>query len=721
MNTHFSGRTEISMLPIIDPAKTPERLNFPTKWQAVIFRNYRIVPNDRIAKILGCTEDDVIREAKRLGLRIEDANPDWLSRGFINIIRNNWFLLPYEQLLVLLDYTSEKLEFILKNEDFLDVKMGYTKPVCDTITYAPLTDAEIAETEKIAVTVRELDTSNRKMFDVYRDKSDKEVKYKTSRDNGGRTIHPYLTPCADPFLMDSREHLPDALLEDYAKVGVNTLLIHAVLSTLSPFPFDPQQSRDYKIRRKNLKELVERAGKRGIGIVLYFNEPRALHKDVFERYGKPEIAGNTTDTYVHLCLHVKENYDWFYGAIKDLFTEIPEIGGVSSTTMSENPTNCWSHQENNCPHCSHLPKWDGPVLVNNTIHKAIRDAGSKATVYSTTWMWSNEMITEGFKHLNPEIIVSVVSEWGVETNAGGVRWNVVDYSISNHGPGPLAKHVFKTAHDNGLKINSKVQLSCSWELAVLPYLPLFDLELEHVEAVHKEGVENFNLTWTLGSYPSITFDMVAEYLSDTDNFSIDNWYVKHFGENADTVHEAVKHFCNGYREYPFSSMVAYLSAKTLGVANRWSLTPNNNDSCMVSWTYDNIEDYAKPYPPEIFIGQFEKLLAHWCEGCRILENVKGNAIADELFVFAKVAANHFKAEIIHARYVLAKRRLPESRDEMREIIAEERKLCRELLTLMPKSTMIGYETANHYFYTERDVMEKLIQLDGLDDELDNIK
>ena len=41
------------MLPEINPEMTQQRLNFPTKWQAVIFRNYRVAPTENIAKVLG--------------------------------------------------------------------------------------------------------------------------------------------------------------------------------------------------------------------------------------------------------------------------------------------------------------------------------------------------------------------------------------------------------------------------------------------------------------------------------------------------------------------------------------------------------------------------------------------------------------------------------------------------------------------------------------------
>ncbi len=712
------------MLPRINPEMTPERNNLPTRWQAVIFRNYRMVPTQRIASVLECTVSDVEREAARLGLRAGEGNMDWIEKGFVTVIKNNWYLLPYEQIMTLLECTEDRLAFVLEKEDFLAVKLGNTKPECEKVVYAPLTDDELAETERLAKVISELDTSERVYFDIYRNKEDCEPKYRVNSPYS-RTVHPYLTPCADPFLEDTRSHLPDELLDDYARVGINSFVVHAVLATLSPFPYDPDQSRDYKIRRKNLKDLVERAGKRGIKISLYLNEPRTVPGDKFKKYGRPELGGRiTANGSVSLCMQVEENRQWFYNAVKDLLLEIPDIGNLGSTNMGENPTHCLSSKrsknDQNCPRCADLPLHRASVDVCNLLIKAVRDAGVKTTVSCSTWQWTEEMVDNGFKELDPAISVGVTSEWGVKTNVGGIPWSVVDYSISHYGPSDWAKKVARVAKETNRKCSMKVQMSCSWELAALPYLPLFDLELEHLRAVYAEGVRSMSLTWTLGSYPSITFDMASGFLDDAENFDLDKWYEKHFGDNAEKVHEAVKLFCKGYKEYPFSCDLAYFSAKCLGVANRWSLTPNNNPSCMVNWTFDDIDHYAKPYPPEILMGQFEKLLADWNRGIKVLEAVKGDAVADELLLYARVAANHFAAEILHARYVIAKKNLPASKDEMYEIFKEERSLCLELLPLCEKSTMIGYEGSNHYFYTERDIIEKLIQLDGLEAELDNM-
>ena len=40
------------------------------------------------------------------------------TRGYITLIRRNWHLLPYEQLLELVEMTPEQLAFTLREDDF---------------------------------------------------------------------------------------------------------------------------------------------------------------------------------------------------------------------------------------------------------------------------------------------------------------------------------------------------------------------------------------------------------------------------------------------------------------------------------------------------------------------------------------------------------------------------------------------------------------------------
>lgn len=79
----------------------------------------------------------------------------WLTKGYITILRSNWHLLPYEQLLDLLGWDAARLNQALKEDDYLDIKLGNFKPACEKIVYKPLTDDEIKETEAVFRVVKE--------------------------------------------------------------------------------------------------------------------------------------------------------------------------------------------------------------------------------------------------------------------------------------------------------------------------------------------------------------------------------------------------------------------------------------------------------------------------------------------------------------------------------------------------------------------------------------
>ena len=103
--------------------------HFPTRHQAFIFRAYEYVPVEKIAKILKTTVTNVRQAAHDMGLPDYDPGQTWLKRGYITIIRRMWHILPYSQLLELLDMDAKSFGRLLRDEDFLDIKLQ-EKPRC---------------------------------------------------------------------------------------------------------------------------------------------------------------------------------------------------------------------------------------------------------------------------------------------------------------------------------------------------------------------------------------------------------------------------------------------------------------------------------------------------------------------------------------------------------------------------------------------------------------
>ena len=701
------------MLPLTKNVKLPEQ-NFPTAWQNVIFRNYGHVLIDRIASVLNCSKEVVLAEAIRLGLTNVSYDENWEKLGYMTIIRDNWFLLPYNQLVNLLGISEQRLEFILQNEDFLGVKLGNFKPCLEEVKYTPLTSEQIEETEEIANTVEEcyLDEYAKK-FDFFSSKVS-ELSGVIARD-GIRMVHGYLTPCGDVFSEDCERYMPDELLREYAKSGINAVWVHAMLSTLSPYPFDESASYGYEKRRKALQKLIDRCAKFGVKVYLYFNEPRGIP---VEKLGKYEyLAGRVQNEIACLCFEHKEVQDYLYNSVKDLFSNVKGIGGCFTITMSENPTHCHYVAGNDCPKCKDFAPEEVTAKINNVISKAVKDSGAKAEVIANLWGWSSymgwkeEQMINGISLLDKDVSVLCVSEFDLDIEKGGVKSRIIDYSISNPGPGEVAKKALTYAKQEGHKIYAKIQINNSWECSSVPYLPTFDLTFEHLKNLSKIGVEDYLLTWTLGGYPSKTMDLISDYSTLKDKFNLDTWYDKTFGKNAKTVHLAVESFCKGFKEYPFSIQNLYLSPKALGYANLWDISKSEKLSTMVCYAYDDYQNWITPYPYEVYVSQYKKLLSAWKEGMEMLSNIADNQLIDEFLTFSKVAYHHFYSDLLQTEYSYAKS-IGDTK-QMLNVAKIEREQVKDFLRLLKKSPLVGYETSNHYFYSERNVIEKLVNLNKI--------
>jgi hypothetical protein len=143
------------MCSLSDSAATPDPIlepHFPSRLHQFVWRNWEIVNLDRMALVMR-TQPAALREiGKSMGLPAKpQLTPNQLRRIYITVIRQNWHLLPLEQIRELLGWTREKLEFTLKEDDFLDIKLG-PKPVCNPVRYADPLPAE----KQRAAEIREL-------------------------------------------------------------------------------------------------------------------------------------------------------------------------------------------------------------------------------------------------------------------------------------------------------------------------------------------------------------------------------------------------------------------------------------------------------------------------------------------------------------------------------------------------------------------------------------
>ncbi len=464
--------------------------------------------------------------AESMGLPPDATVPaEMKQRGYITLIRRNWHLLPYEQLLELLEMTPERLAFALHEDDFLWVKLGRLKPRCEPLRYQGPDEAARRRAAEIRRVVEadfgeELRRPAEPRFDFVRQlcnplPSLSPPKLGEDQPRPLRLVYSYLAVYGDPLLNPNLNPYPDGLLQRLSAVGVNGVWLHTVLRDMAPGGATfPEFGADHERRLANLRELVERAKKYGIGVYLYMNEPRAMPAAFFKN--RPELAGVREAELTALCTSHPAVRQWMGDALAHVFRQVPDLGGVYSITASENLTNCAAHGDwRSCQACRTRSDAEIIAEVIAVIEEGVHRSNPKANVVVSDWGWKGHGdAPDIIARLPKSVWLMSVSEWDKPIERGGIKSKVGEYSISAVGPGPRAVRHWAAARQTGLKTAAEVQFNNTCELASVPYLPVPDLVAEHCHNLAPAKLDGMLIGWTMGGYPSPNFQ-VAQQLSRT--------------------------------------------------------------------------------------------------------------------------------------------------------------------------------------------------------------
>ena len=714
-------------LPVGSAPKPVSLPWFPNRLYAFVWRNWSLVPAERMAKVVGAKTENIIEIGLSMGLPQQPRiTEEQQRRSYITVIRRNWHLLPYEQLLALLGWSEEQLAFTLREDDFLFIKLGSLKPACEPLIYKPPTAAEQERARAIASIVRgefgkEISEQHEPLFQFVRDLC-------SPCQSAANEPRPVFSPCfcysyfalyGDPLMETDIDPYPDNYLVRLAAIGVDGVWLQALLHKLVPFPWDASYSLHWEKRLKNLRSLVARARKHGIGVYLYLNEPRALPLSFFEK--NPQLKGVVEGNYAALCTSVPEVQKFITNAVATLCRAVPGLAGLFTITASENLTNCWSHHRGDgCPRCSKRPPAEVIAEFNTLIGDGICQAGSSTRLIVWDWGWHDDWAEAIIQKLPENATLMSVSEWSIPIQRGGINSVVGEYSISTIGPGPRATRHWELARRRGMKTMAKIQANNSWELSAVPYIPAVANVARHAANLRQAKVDGIMLGWTLGGYPSPNLEVVAEIGRGRDpEAAMETVARRRFGETlAPLVVQAWREFSDAFREYPFHASVLYQGPMQVGPANPLWLEPTGYKSTMTGIPYDDLNGWRGMYPPEVFIAQLNKMADGFESALAKLKAAKHKttpALAAEMRV-AEAAAIHFRSAANQARFILAREKHETA--ELKRVLADEIKLARRLFTIQSRDSRIGFEASNHYFYVPLDLVEKVINCHWL---ISNIK
>lgn len=820
----------------------PDYSHFPTREQLFVFRNWDSVPLKKLAKILSATEEQVNEMASDLGLIIPQAlNKEYEIRGKVTIIRNNWHILPYDQLQSLLDWDWETLNFELKENDFLNVKLG-AKPEVPPVQYRPLTEEEKRKTEKIKAQMEELkirDTDQRE-FDFVKqfalpykkpaaeckeivldsswcivDQTKKEItkdyihffekrlcdQYQISlgkdtkktitlqidplisqvresrkviiekseirilacdavgilrglvdllhfmEKNASpsleegthqfipqmqeRIVSPYTLLFADPLTEDSSISCPDALLEEYALLGINGIWLHSVLYKLTEFPFQPEISDKWQLRLENLQILAQRAEKYGVKVYLYFNEPRTMPYEFFEKY--PDLLGRKATNQGHLCTQNAKVQEYLRNAVQTICKKVPQLGGFFSITRSENHTNCYSHcTTTTCPVCSKLSMErvisDLLVLLADSA-KAINP---EIDVIAWTWGWNERIYDHEYmadRFARHKIKLMATSEECCERTYENYTTHVIDYSISIPGPGDYARNLWDIYRKHGVEIMAKTQMNETWECACVPYYPVWGLIKQHYDGLCDSKVGGLFLSWSLGGYPGGMLRLLSRYMQgDPDapsQLSMD------FGPYAPAVESALNGFSQAFTNFPFSIGTAYCGPQQMGPANVLFEKDSFLSATMTCYPFDDLYHWkggTTGFPLSTYVNQMQKLSEQWKQTLvRLKLQLPEGAEQEytrlkEFLTISEALCTVYESCYGQCIYNIARDRyhaLPDGEEKEYEreaicsVLKKEHDLSVALLHLLRENSTLGFEGANQYFFNQLSLMERAINCNEL--------
>ena len=458
-------------------------------------------------------------------------------------------------------------------------------------------------------------------------------------------------------------------------------------------------------------------------MILYLNEPRTQPASFFEKPGRAALRGSARNRggvpYYCLCTQNPETLRWLRDATGQLFRNVPGLGGVFTITMSENGTHCASqmHRNNTCARCKDRPYAEFIVEINKAIFDGVKAADPSAVVIFYDTAWPDGADKSVIPRLPKGGRIVAWSEKLMPFKQAGLELKVNEYSISKPGPGPLALSQWAAARKAGLKADAKLQVNTSWEICAVPYLPAMDLVAEHARNLSAADVDGVMLSWSLGGYPSPNLALFSRIRRGGGNVDaiLDALAADLYGASAaKSVRAAWSRYSEAFRNYPMQWQTVYYSPVQLGPANLLYKEKTGWRATMVNTAYDDFERWTAGFSKcrekwvelmQATADGFEDGDRLWREAVAAMEGRAREAALREQDIF-RAATLHFRSAADQAKFILARDK--GDVEGMRSAAKRELDTAREMLPLVCRNSILGYESSNRYMYVSNDMREKIL-------------
>ena len=522
-------------------------------------------------------------------------------------------------------------------------------------------------------------------------------------------------------LMDEMDYYPDEYLNRLAGEGVNGLWLTIAFRDLCRTSFCPP-SPDRERRLAKLRDTVSRCLRYGIRTWAFCIEPTGLFPGDILLEKHPELKGAPTWDRFAFCPSTESGRQYIYESVKDLFTQVPKLGGILNISYGERPTTCLSsanvvnESPVKCPRCAAVPKWE--ILFRSL--SAMR-SGMPESAQLISWLYMarptsrSEWVFRIAEH-TPE---NVILQYNLESNGTKMQLGKPrkggDYWLSYTGPSQDFREIAGRAAKTGTALSAKIQVGCSHEVATVPFVPVPGLLYRKYREMKLCGVSSVMQCWYFGNYPGL-MNRAAGMLAREDfaNSDEDDFLVRlarpEWGEKAPAVAAAWKMLGDAYENYPLDNMMQYYGPMHSGVI--WPLVPEVALKPLAptwkpdfGYSGDVIGECLGNHTLEEAVILTRRMADGWGKGLKLWQSCGSHpdiGVAEALSIQFRSASDILNFYLLREK-LIAGIRPAATLDAMEEIVRREIGNSERLIPLCKADSRLGFhsEAESHQYDPDR--------------------
>lgn len=556
----------------------------------------------------------------------------------------------------------------------------------------------------------------------------------------------------DPWKMETVTALDaytDEVLAGIAAAGFNAVWIHGDFNHVVRTAVLPELGRNAGLHQERMNELVRRANRHGIRIMMYVQPLRALPRESGfwkahpDAAGQPEVMVGDEGEPVELwslCPSTEPIRRFLVEASAELARKVPGLGGLIMITASEYPAHCWARRghimlsdgsravaEMECPRCRARDPGEVVTEIIGRIRDGVRSVRADMPIIAWNWSWSfYEPIPcpKIIGGLPRDVTLMADFERGGHKKIHGRDTVIDEYSLGFAGPSRQFAESYDLARNRGLEVMAKLQFATTHELATVPNLPVLGNVAAKAQAVRRLGLSGFMGCWNIGNglsaNTSIFNAALAGRLPEEPSAALAAFAREYFpGCDAARAAAAWLQFGEAMDHYPFSTAFLYSGPANFTFVLPVEPGPLTGRSMGRSWMLDERGDDFEPALVGTTAGEtverLEALAALWAgamPGYReALRNGAAGPHAAEELRTAEICGLTFRSLWNHLRlYRLRKDWTPAKAPEYRALVRSELEVLRAALPILREDPRFGYHSEARGYQYDADRVARQISV-----------